>query len=94
MIAWRSIEGSSVENSGSVRFEPATGGRGTLVHVELNYRPPAGLLGATIAKLMGEEPELQVVEDLRRLKQLMEAGEIITDRGPARRARAKHIREI
>ena len=89
LIAWRSIEGSTVENSGSVRFEPALGNRGTLVRVELNYRPPAGLLGATIAKLLGEEPELQVVEDLRRLKQVMEAGEVITTEGqPAGRAQS------
>ena len=88
-IAWRSLEGSTVENSGSVRFETAAGGRGTLVRVELVYRPPAGPLGATVAKLMGREPELQVEEDLRRLKQLMEAGEIITTEGqPAGRAKS------
>jgi uncharacterized membrane protein len=88
-IAWRSLEGSTVENSGSVRFEAAPGGRGTLVRVELAYRPPAGPLGATVAKLMGREPELQVEEDLRRLKQLMEAGEIITTEGqPAGRAKS------
>jgi uncharacterized membrane protein len=81
LIAWRSIEGSTVETSGSVRFEPAPAGRGTLVRVALNYRPPAGLLGATIAKLMGEEPGLQLEEDLRRLKQIMETGEIITTEG-------------
>ena len=89
LIAWRSLEGSSVENSGSVWFEPATGGRGTLVRVELDYRPPAGRFGAIIAKLLGEEPELQVDEDLRRLKQLMEIGEIITTEGqPAGRAQS------
>lgn len=88
-IAWRSTEGATVENSGSVWFEPATGGRGTLVRVELNYRPPAGRLGATIAKFLGEEPELQVDDDLRRLKQLMETGEIITTEGqPAGRAQS------
>jgi uncharacterized membrane protein len=86
-IAWRSTEGATVENSGSVWFEPASGGRGTLVRVELNYRPPAGRLGATIAKLFGEEPELQLDDDLRRLKQLLETGEIITTEGqPAGRA--------
>ena len=81
VIAWRSIEGSSVENSGSVRFVPVPGRRGTLVRVELNYRPPAGLLSATIAKLLGEEPELQLEEDLRHLKQLLETGEVITTEG-------------
>jgi uncharacterized membrane protein len=89
LIAWRSIEGSTVENSGSVRFEPATGGRGTVVRVELEYYPPAGLLGATVAKLLGEEPKGQLAEDLRRFKQLMEAGEIITTEGqPAGRAKS------
>jgi uncharacterized membrane protein len=81
LIAWRSIEGSTVENSGSVRFDAAPADRGTLVRVELTYRPPAGVVGATIAKLLGEEPELQLEEDLRRLKQVMETGEIITTEG-------------
>ena len=89
LIAWRSVEGSTIENSGSVRFEAATGGRGTVVRVELEYYPPAGLLGATVAKLLGEEPEGQLQEDLRRLKQLLEAGEIITTEGqPAGRAKS------
>ncbi|MGH7854181.1 MAG: SRPBCC family protein [Candidatus Binatia bacterium] len=89
LIAWRSTEGATVENFGSVWFEPATGSRGTLLRVELNYCPPAGRLGATLAKLLGEEPELQVDEDLRRLKQLMETGEIITTEGqPAGRAQS------
>jgi uncharacterized membrane protein len=89
LIAWRSIEGSTVDNSGAVRFQRAPGGRGTVLHIELDYRPPAGLLGATIAKLLGEEPEIQLEEDIRRLKQLMEAGEIITTEGqPAGRAKS------
>jgi uncharacterized membrane protein len=89
LIAWRSVEGSPVQNSGSVRFEPAAGGRGTVVRVELEYYPPAGLLGAAVAKLLGEDPKAQLEEDLRRLKQLMEAGEIITTEGqPAGRAKS------
>ncbi|HKY07119.1 MAG TPA: SRPBCC family protein, partial [Candidatus Binatia bacterium] len=81
VIAWRSVENPTVQNVGSVWFEPAPGGRGTVLRVELSYRPPAGVFGATIAKLFGEEPELQVTEDLRRLKQLMETGEIISTEG-------------
>jgi len=89
LIAWRSIEGTTVQNSGSVRFDAAPADRGTLVRVELTYRPPAGVVGATIAKLLGEEPELQLEEDLRRLKQVMETGEIITTEGqPAGRAQS------
>jgi uncharacterized membrane protein len=81
LISWRSVEDADVANAGSVRFLPATGGRGTIVKVELRYEPPAGKLGAAIAWLTGEEPSVQVREDLRRFKQLMETGEIPTIEG-------------
>jgi uncharacterized membrane protein len=77
LIAWRSIGGADVDNSGSVRFAPAPGGRGTEVRVEIQYGRPGGVIGATIAKLFGEAPEQQVEEDLRRFKQVMEAGEVV-----------------
>jgi uncharacterized membrane protein len=80
-IAWRSIEGA-VQNRGSVRFAPAPGGRGTEVRVQLQYRPPAGAAGRTLAWLFGEEPEQQIKEDLRRFKQLMETGEVPLSDGP------------
>lgn len=75
-ISWRSLPGSNVMNSGSVRFAPAPGARGTEVRVQLEYVPPAGSVGRGIAWLFGEEPEQQVREDLRRFKQLMETGTI------------------
>jgi len=80
-IAWHSLQGADVENAGTVRFERAPGGRGTIVRIELQYRPPGGTAGATIAKLFGEEPSQQIDEDLRRFKQLMETGEIATTVG-------------
>lgn len=81
LIAWRSLEGSEVGTAGSVHFCPAPGGRGTEVHVSLKYDPPMGKLGSWAAWLLGEEPSLQVREDLLRLKQLLEAGEIATTTG-------------
>jgi len=81
LIAWASVEGADIDNSGFVRFTPAPGGRGTEVKVVLEYSPPGGVVGATIAKLFGEEPEQQAGDDLRRFKQLMEAGEITTTEG-------------
>lgn len=81
LIAWRSLEGADVDHSGVVRFEPAPGNRGTIVRVELRYSPPAGQLGAWVARLFGEEPEHQIREDLRRFKQVLEAGEIPTTVG-------------
>jgi len=81
LIAWRSREGADVNNAGTVRFEPAPGDQGTEVTVQLEYEPPAGKLGALVAKLTGEEAGQQVKEALRRFKALMEAGEIPTTEG-------------
>ena len=76
-IAWRSIEGSGITNGGSVDFRPAPKDEGTEVIVEMSYEPPAGQLGAVVAKLLGEEPDIQVSDDLRRFKQLLEVGEVV-----------------
>jgi uncharacterized membrane protein len=81
LIAWRSTEGSQIPNAGSVRFRAAPGGRGTEVTVTLEYSPPLGPVGALLATLFGEEPGMQVREDLRRFKALMEAGEAPTTEG-------------
>jgi uncharacterized membrane protein len=75
-IAWAAVPGSQVRNAGVVTFTDAPGGRGTEVRVELAYEPPAGPLGALVAKVTGEEPGLQVPDDLRRFKQLLETGTI------------------
>ncbi|WP_025745722.1 SRPBCC family protein [Kallotenue papyrolyticum] len=81
LIRWRSLPDAAIENQGEVRFAPATGGRGSVVRVTLDYRPPAGAPGALIASLFGEEPGRQVRDDLRRFKQLIETGEIATTAG-------------
>ena len=75
-ISWHSIEGSEIPNSGVVEFRP-TVNRGTEVRVTLTYEPPAGKLGSWIAWMFGEEPSIQVAEDLRRFKSLMETGLIM-----------------
>jgi len=81
MIAWRSVEPADVPNTGSVWFKTLPGDRGTEVKVTLEYSPPAGLLGAAIAKFFGEEPGVQVRDDLLHFKSLMETGEIATIEG-------------
>jgi uncharacterized membrane protein len=81
VIAWRSLPNSDVDTAGSVHFTPAPGTRGTEVRVNLKYDPPAGQAGTLIAKLFGKEPGQQIREDLRRFKQLMEAGEVPTTAG-------------
>jgi len=74
LIAWRSLPGSEIANAGSVHFTPAGGG--TEVRVVLSYEPPAGRLGDAVARFFGEAPAQQVQDDLRRFKQVMEAGEV------------------
>ncbi len=81
MIAWQSLPNADVDNHGSVRFIPAPGGRGTRVHVDMSYKPPAGAVGHTLAKLFNVVTAQQVKEDLRRFKSLMETGEIPTITG-------------
>src|SRR6185369_6596882 len=81
VITWRSLEGSDVDHAGAVRFERAPGNRGTIVKVNMEYNPLAGVVGAAIAKLFGEEPEQQMEDDLRRFKQVMEVGEVVVSDG-------------
>ena len=84
VIAWRSLEGSDVVSAGSVHFDEAGAGRGTRVRVHLQYSPPGGKVGAAVARLLGREPSADIREDLRRFKQLLEAGEIPTTDGQPR----------
>ncbi|HET9529514.1 MAG TPA: SRPBCC family protein [Blastocatellia bacterium] len=77
LIAWRSLEGADVENSGSVRFRRAPGERGTEIRVEMEYTPPGGIIGATVAKLFGREPGQQIKGDIYRFKQVLETGEVV-----------------
>jgi uncharacterized membrane protein len=78
LIAWRSLPGSAIENSGRVTFRDAQGFGGTEVDVVLQYRPPLGSASIALARLFGEQPWQQVRDDLRRFKQVMETGEIPT----------------
>ncbi len=77
-IGWHSLPGATVDNAGSVQFESLSGGNAsggsTRVHVALSYRPPAGALGAAVAKMFGEEPSQQIAEDLQKFKQSFESG--------------------
>jgi uncharacterized membrane protein len=73
LIGWRSVDGSQIDNAGSVHFNPARDGRGTELKVILRYDPPGGVAGAKLSKIFGEDPAANVEEDLRRLKVLLES---------------------
>lgn len=90
IISWRSLPGSMIQNSGSVKFSEAPGGRGCFVAVEIEYRPPVGVLGAGVACLFREEPNAQLKDDMRRFKQFVEVGEVVrSDASPDGNGRIK-----
>jgi uncharacterized membrane protein len=80
-LSWRSVEGADVDNSGTVRFAPAPGDRGTEIHVSISYQVPGGKLAEALARFAGEEPHQQLDDDLRRFKQVMETGEVVRSEG-------------
>ena len=80
-IAWRSLPGADVHNAGEVRFAEKPGGRGTVVHVAIEYRPPAGDVGGAVMGLLNPVFGQMIKEDARRFKRLMETGEIPTTEG-------------
>jgi uncharacterized membrane protein len=75
LISWRSLPGADVDQVGSVHFSPVHNG-GTEVRVILRYAPLAGKLGDSVGHVVGEDPEQQVADDLRRFKQVMDAREV------------------
>lgn len=80
-ISWRSSPNSALIAAGSVRFEKAPGGRGTIVTATTHFDHPAGEVGSAVAKMFGKDPSFLMQQDLRRFKALIEAGEIPTTEG-------------
>jgi uncharacterized membrane protein len=75
LIGWRSLPGSTVATAGSVHFRPSPAGWGTQIDVVLKYEPPAGKVGAMIARLFGKAPRQEISCDLNRFKSILEGGE-------------------
>lgn len=78
-FAWRTTDASQVEGEGKIMLRDAPGGRGTIVTSIVAYKPPLGALGQALAKLLQAEPQVQTRRDLKRLKMLMETGEVATN---------------
>jgi uncharacterized membrane protein len=81
LIGWRSLPESDIAVDGIVKFSPAPGNRGTIISPIIVYTPPAGRIGHSLARLLGKDPGFLMRQDLRRLKALIEAGEIPTTDG-------------
>jgi len=91
LIAWKSLPGADVVSAGSVSFAPARRG-GTELTVSMQYSPPAGKVGAAVAWVMGRAPASELREDLRHLKNLLEAGEMPSTEGQPAGARSRRFR--
>ncbi len=87
-ISWRSLPGSTVDNAGQVRFKERSGG--TDINVQMTYRLPAGDVGGVAAKLFSPMAEKMMKDDIRSLKEVMEAGE--TPSGGIGRKRSRQQR--
>lgn len=72
LIGWRSVEGSLIGNTGTIRFAPDRGG--TRLSLRLSYNPPGGALGHALVSALGANPKRQLDDDLVRFKSLLEKG--------------------
>ncbi len=79
LLAWKSVPGSDVDNAGSVHFNDSKEVEGTEVVVKLQYHPPAGAVGAWVARVFDSDPKQAVADDLERLKVLLESGAAVTE---------------
>ena len=69
------VYGFAKQSNGYARIYSEVG-RGTTVRVLISYDPPGGALGKIVGKILQREPAVQARRDLRRFKQVMEAGEV------------------
>lgn len=72
LIGWQSIPNSTINNAGKVTFREALGGQGTELEVVISYHPPAGELGAGIAKSLNPVLEKLIRKDIMNFKEYIE----------------------
>jgi uncharacterized membrane protein len=80
LITWRSLGDVPIKNAGSIRFIERPSKRGTMVRVEMLLNPILGGLGVSLVSIF-DQPAFHLHEALRRLKALVETGEIPTTIG-------------
>lgn len=89
-LSWRTTDDADVQHEGTVEFRPAPGGRGTEVRVRVRYDMPGGRVGEAVSRALGEDPHQQLDDDLRRMKQVIETGEVVRSDGAPEGKRARH----
>ena len=88
-ISWISREGAEMRSTGIATFHDLVRG-GCEVRVTMDYDQTGGPAGAALLWLMGRAPASRLREDLRRLKHLLEAGEVPVGGAPAGRRTLKY----
>jgi len=78
LIAFRSLPGSAVQQTGLIRFIPVSDGD-ACVDIKMSYNPPAGAIGHLVALLFGADPKKEMDQDLMRMKAFIETGQIPRD---------------
>jgi uncharacterized membrane protein len=86
-IAWKSIEGSKIDNAGVVQFIDMMDG-GTGIHVEISYKAPLGKIGQGLGNLLKPDLEQLIKNDIEGLKNYLETGEIPGIERPAKQLNA------
>ena len=81
MISWQTLPGADLQSAGTVRFTSTEGGTATNVRVILEFHPPAGAVGASIARFIGHDPAMKLERDLTRLKGIMESRNVVSSAG-------------
>ena len=78
LLAWKAVGQVEGSHFCEVWFSRALQGRGTVMRVILSWNPTPSTHVAGLEFIIGEDPERQLTDDLRRFKQLVEAGAITT----------------
>jgi hypothetical protein len=82
------------DKGAAVMIADAPGDRGTELVVEFDYAPPRGDIGAVVQKVSGRDLATQLSDDLRRLKQQIETGQIVrSDGAPDGHLLADHLKQ-
>ena len=80
-ISWRCTPRAGLTMNGTVDFQAAPGKRGTIVRLQMEYDHAGRTFAAPFSKLLGKHPKQTAYKALRRMKQLLEVGEILTTEG-------------
>jgi len=79
VIAWNSLEDSTIHNAGKVTFEDV-GELGTVVNVVISYQAPLGIAGEKVMSLFNPTFEKMIRKDIVNFKHYVETGKLPIDK--------------